>query len=137
MPQPERHRVSQALGKGHEAVEDGEVGWVALGPGFEVGQVEEIGHAEALVLGLAVVAQLLDEAAGQAAGFSRVLRKELHAFREHRMHVAKVAVALVASTGRPVLGGADEAEVLGGREQKPAAPSLSAVDHAGSALERA
>ena len=64
MPEAERHRVAQALGKGHEAVEDGEVGWVTLGPGFQVGQVEEIGHAEALVLCFAFVVQLLDEAAG-------------------------------------------------------------------------
>lgn len=60
MPEAECHRVTQALGKGHEAVEDGEVGWVALGPSFEVGQVEEIGHAEGLVLGLAIVGKLLD-----------------------------------------------------------------------------
>jgi hypothetical protein len=72
-----------------------------------VGQVEEIGHAEALVLCFAFVVQLLDEAAGQAAGFNRVLRKELHAFCKHWMHVAEVAVAAgdgaVTQTGEHML----------------------------------
>ena len=45
VPEAERHRVAQALGKGHEAVEDGEVGWVTLGPGFQVGQPVSTGFS--------------------------------------------------------------------------------------------